>query len=127
MGGGITERHIHILQRLGSRLRHEEIGEAEGEEAECSEEDVGAPFDGGEHVGSDEADDAVVCVNRYVSKEHIKKRAYKLHIQVVEVVIEIAFERMASVKISEGKTHPIGADRSGQKCLPFLWVQGLTE
>jgi hypothetical protein len=33
----------------------------------------------------------------------------KLHIQVVEVVIEIAFERMARVKISEGRTQPIGA------------------
>jgi hypothetical protein len=33
----------------------------------------------------------------------------KLHIQVVEVVIEIAFERIARVKISEGRTQPIGA------------------
>jgi hypothetical protein len=33
----------------------------------------------------------------------------KLHIQVVEVVIEIGFERMARVKISDGRTQPTGA------------------
>jgi hypothetical protein len=35
----------------------------------------------------------------------------KLHIHVVEVVIEIAFERIARLKISEGRTQPIGAVR----------------
>lgn len=39
--------------------------------------------------------------------------AYKLHIQVVEVVIEIAFERMERLKISEGRTQPIGAGALG--------------
>ena len=34
---------------------------------------------------------------------------YKLHIQVADVVIEMALERMDKLKISEGRTHPIGA------------------
>lgn len=34
---------------------------------------------------------------------------HKLHIHVVEVVMEIAFDLMARLKISEGRTHPIGA------------------
>jgi hypothetical protein len=38
--------------------------------------------------------------------------AYKLHIHVVEVVIEMALERIARVKISEGRTQPIGAIKS---------------
>jgi hypothetical protein len=37
------------------------------------------------------------------------KKAYKLHIQVVEVVIDIAFDLIARLKISEGSTQPIGA------------------
>jgi hypothetical protein len=43
----------------------------------------------------------------------------KLHIQVVEVVIEIALERIASVKISEGRTQPIGAVY--QMLVPILY------
>ena len=39
----------------------------------------------------------------------LKGGKYKLHIQVVDVVIEIAFERIARVKISDGRTQPIGA------------------
>ena len=37
------------------------------------------------------------------------KKTYKLHIHVVEVVMEIAFDLIAIVNISDGKTHPIGA------------------
>jgi hypothetical protein len=32
-----------------------------------------------------------------------------LHIQVVEIVIKIALERIASVKTSDGRTQPMGA------------------
>lgn len=34
---------------------------------------------------------------------------YKLHIQVVEVVMDIALDLIAIVNISDGKTQPIGA------------------
>jgi hypothetical protein len=34
---------------------------------------------------------------------------HKLHIHVVEVAMEIALDRIAIVKISEGKTQPMGA------------------
>jgi hypothetical protein len=35
--------------------------------------------------------------------------SYKLHIHVVEVVIETAVDLVARLKISLGRTHPIGA------------------
>lgn len=35
---------------------------------------------------------------------------YKLHIHVAEVVIEMALDLMERLKISEGRTQPIGAD-----------------
>lgn len=38
------------------------------------------------------------------------RRTHKLHIQVADVVIEIAFERIERLKISDGRTQPIGAD-----------------
>ena len=38
-----------------------------------------------------------------------RDETYKLHIQVAEVVIEMALERMERLKISDGRTHPIGA------------------
>jgi hypothetical protein len=44
----------------------------------------------------------------------------KLHIQVVEVVIEIALERMARVKISEGRTQPIGAVNHGSVSILYF-------
>lgn len=34
---------------------------------------------------------------------------YKLHIQVVEVVMEMALDRIDRLKISEGRTQPMGA------------------
>lgn len=37
------------------------------------------------------------------------ENTHKLHIQVADVVMEIAFERIERLKISEGNTHPIGA------------------
>ena len=40
---------------------------------------------------------------------YLERISYKLHVHVVEVVMEIAFERIAIVKISEGRTQPIGA------------------
>ena len=40
--------------------------------------------------------------------------ACKLHIHVVDVVMEIAFERIARVNISEGRTQPIGAEAVSQ-------------
>lgn len=35
---------------------------------------------------------------------------YKLHIHVAEVVIEMALDLIERLKISEGRTQPIGAD-----------------
>jgi hypothetical protein len=46
--------------------------------------------------------------------------AHKLHIQVVDVVMEIAFERIAMVKISDGRTQPIGAEKFSQNRLHGL-------
>jgi hypothetical protein len=34
---------------------------------------------------------------------------YKLHIQVADVVIEMALERIERLKISDGRTQPMGA------------------
>jgi hypothetical protein len=48
----------------------------------------------------------------------------KLHIHVVEVVIEIAFERIARLKISEGRTQPIGAVRLSVQ-ISFLLISVL--
>jgi hypothetical protein len=45
----------------------------------------------------------------WASMSGVTRPMTKLHIQVVEVVIEIAFERIARVKISDGRTQPIGA------------------
>lgn len=36
-------------------------------------------------------------------------RTYKLHIQVAEVVMEMALDRIDRLKISEGRTQPMGA------------------
>lgn len=44
-----------------------------------------------------------------LDKKHRTSSTYKLHIQVAEVVMEIALERMDRLKISDGRTHPIGA------------------
>jgi hypothetical protein len=52
----------------------------------------------------------MVCEHMYSFFHFGQWIAYKLHIQVVEVVIEIAFERMVRVNISEGRTQPIGAE-----------------
>jgi hypothetical protein len=52
----------------------------------------------------------------------------KLHIQVVDVVIEMALERIASVKISDGRTHPMGAvvhQSITAKPLSFLFSRGI--
>jgi hypothetical protein len=43
------------------------------------------------------------------SMSGVTKPMIKLHIHVAEVVIEIAFDRIERLKISEGRTHPIGA------------------
>lgn len=57
--GGVAKHQVHVLERLALRLRDEEVREGEGDQTEGREEDVGAPADGGEHVGGDEADDEV--------------------------------------------------------------------
>jgi hypothetical protein len=38
-------------------------------------------------------------------------KTHKLHIHVAEVVMEMAFDRIERLKISEGRTHPMGAIR----------------
>jgi hypothetical protein len=43
---------------LSSGFRNTEESEPQGEETECSEEDVGAPSDGLEHVRRDKANNA---------------------------------------------------------------------
>ena len=52
----------------------------------------------------------ILGINIYLANDNM--RTYKLHIQVAEVVIEIAFDRMERLKISDGRTHPMGAFES---------------
>jgi hypothetical protein len=56
----------------------------------------------------------------WASMSGVTRPMIKLHIQVVEVVIEIAFERIASVKISEGRTQPMGAIHSSKSATTLL-------
>lgn len=43
------------------------------------------------------------------SMSGVTRPMMKLHIHVADVVIEMALERMDRLKISDGRTHPIGA------------------
>lgn len=62
------------------------------------------------HVWCDQTDDTAIISFRlnHISRGRIGG-TNKLHIHVVEVVMEMAFDLMARLNISESKTHPIGA------------------
>lgn len=103
-----------INTHLSVSLRDEEEGKCKCNETECSEEDICSPSYGLKHIRRYKADDTKYFDQSPFSIKHLKlgeRSAYKLHIQVAEVVMEIAFERIERLKNSEGNTHPIGAMR----------------
>jgi hypothetical protein len=55
----IPKYKIHILQCLASRFRNKEIREPPGQKTEGSEENVRSPFNLGEHIWGNEADDEI--------------------------------------------------------------------
>lgn len=59
------------------------------------------------HVRCDQADDKVACLPLAHWSEHIIR--FYSHIQVALVVIDIAFDLLPKLNISEGSTQPIGA------------------